>query len=57
VGWSISCSVSNRIDRLHHFVFTSSLFDHWIDGTLATTSLASVGVLDWQPTKGSTRSR
>jgi hypothetical protein len=28
VGWSISCSVSSGIDRLHYFVFTSSLFNH-----------------------------
>jgi hypothetical protein len=40
VGWSISCSIRSRIDRLHYFVFTSSLFSHWLKGTLATTSLA-----------------
>jgi hypothetical protein len=40
VGWSISCKVSSGIDRLHYFVFTSSLFSHWLKGTLATTSLA-----------------
>jgi hypothetical protein len=31
VGWSISCSVGSRVDRLHHFVFTSPLFGHWIE--------------------------
>jgi hypothetical protein len=28
VGWSIGCSVNSGIDRLYHFVFTSSLFGH-----------------------------
>jgi hypothetical protein len=40
VSWSISCSISNGIDWLHYFVFTSSLFGHWLEGTLAATSLA-----------------
>jgi hypothetical protein len=40
VGWSISCSVGSGVDRLHYFVFTSSLFSHWLKGTLAATSLA-----------------
>jgi signal transduction histidine kinase len=40
VGWSISCSVITGIDRLHHFVFASSLFGDWVEGTLAATSLA-----------------
>jgi hypothetical protein len=40
VSWSISCSISSGIDRLHYFIFTSSLFSQWLKGTLATTSLA-----------------
>jgi hypothetical protein len=40
VGWRISCNISGGIDRLHYFVFTSSLFSHWLKGTLAVTSLA-----------------
>jgi hypothetical protein len=40
VGWSISCSVGSGVDRLCYFVFTSSLFSHRVEGTLATTLLA-----------------
>jgi hypothetical protein len=40
VGWSISCSVGSGVDRLRYFIFTSSLFSHRVEGTLATTSLA-----------------
>jgi hypothetical protein len=40
VGWSVSCNVGSRVDRLRYFVFTSSLFSHRVEGTLATTSLA-----------------
>jgi MFS superfamily sulfate permease-like transporter len=40
VGWNISCSVGSGIDRLHYFVFTSSLFSHWLKGTLAAALLA-----------------
>jgi hypothetical protein len=40
VGWSISYNIGSRIDRLHHFVFTSSLFSHQLKGTLAAASLA-----------------
>jgi hypothetical protein len=36
VGWSIgrsiSCNVGNGVGRLHHFVFTSSLFSHRFKG-------------------------
>jgi hypothetical protein len=39
VGWSISCSVSSGVDQLRYFIFTSSLFSHRVEGTLATTSL------------------
>jgi hypothetical protein len=28
VGWSISCSIGSGVDRLHYFVFTSSLLGH-----------------------------
>jgi hypothetical protein len=40
VGWSIGCSVGSGVSRLHYFVFASSFFSHWVEGTLATTSLA-----------------
>jgi hypothetical protein len=40
VGWSISCSVGSGVDRLRYFIFTSSLFSHRVEGTLATKSLA-----------------
>jgi hypothetical protein len=40
VSWSIRCNISSGIDRLHHFVFTSSLFSHWLKDNLAATSLA-----------------
>jgi tetrahydromethanopterin S-methyltransferase subunit D len=40
VSWSISCSVRSGIDRLHYFIFTSSLFSYRLKGTLATASLA-----------------
>jgi hypothetical protein len=38
-SWSISCSISSGIDRLHYFIFTPSLFSHWLKGTLTVTSL------------------
>jgi hypothetical protein len=40
VGWSISCSVCSRVDRMHYFIFASSLFIHRVKGPLAATSLA-----------------
>jgi hypothetical protein len=40
VGWSIGYNVSSGVTWLHYFVFTSSFFSHWVEGTLATTSLA-----------------
>jgi hypothetical protein len=40
VSWSISYSIGSGIDWMYHFVFTSSLFSHWLKGTLAATSLA-----------------
>jgi hypothetical protein len=40
VSWSINCSIGSVIDRLNHFIFTSSLFSHWLKGTLSATSLA-----------------
>jgi hypothetical protein len=39
VGWSVGCSVSSGISRLHYFVFTSPFFSHRVEGTLASTSL------------------
>jgi hypothetical protein len=39
VGWSISCNVGSGVDRLHYFVFASTFFSHWVEGTLATMSL------------------
>jgi hypothetical protein len=40
VGWSISCSIGSGVDRLRYFIFSSSLFSHRVEGTLATSSLA-----------------
>jgi hypothetical protein len=40
VGWSIGCSVSSGISRLHYFVFASPFFSHRVEGTLAATSLS-----------------
>jgi hypothetical protein len=40
VGWSVGCSIDSGIGRLCYFVFASSFFSHWVEGTLATTSLA-----------------
>jgi hypothetical protein len=40
IGWSVGCSVSSRIGRLHHFVFTSPFFSHRVKRTLASTSLS-----------------
>jgi hypothetical protein len=40
VDWSIGCSVSSGISRLHYFVLASSFFSHRVEATLATTSLA-----------------
>jgi hypothetical protein len=36
----ISCRVGSGINRLHYFVFTSSLFSYRVEGTLTATSLA-----------------
>jgi hypothetical protein len=40
IGWSVGCSVSSRIGRLHHFVFTSPFFSHRVKRALASTSLS-----------------
>jgi hypothetical protein len=40
VGWSVGCSIGSGIGRLHYVVFASTFFSHWVEGTLATTSLA-----------------
>jgi hypothetical protein len=40
VGCSLCCSIGSGVDRLHYFVFSSSLFSHRVEGTLAATSLA-----------------
>jgi hypothetical protein len=40
VSWRISCNISSGIDRLHYFLFTSSLFSYWLKGTLTAMSLA-----------------
>jgi hypothetical protein len=42
VCWSVSCSIGSGVDRLRYFVFTSSLFSHRVEGTLATTLLSRV---------------
>jgi hypothetical protein len=39
VGWSISCSIVSGVDRLHYFIFASTFFSHWVEGTVATSSL------------------
>jgi hypothetical protein len=40
VGWSVGCNIGSGVDRLRYFVFASSFLSHWVEGTLATTSLA-----------------
>jgi hypothetical protein len=40
VSLSISCNIGSGVNRLHYFVFASSLFGHWVEGTLAAMSLA-----------------
>jgi hypothetical protein len=40
VGSMINYSIGSGIGRLHHFVFTSSLFSYWLKGTMAAMSLA-----------------
>jgi hypothetical protein len=40
VGWSISYNVGSGVDRLHYFVFSSTFFNHRVEGTQATTLLA-----------------
>jgi hypothetical protein len=40
IGSKVSYGVGSRIGRLHHFVFTSSLFSYWLNGTVAMASLA-----------------
>jgi hypothetical protein len=40
IRWSISFSIGSGIDRLHYFVFTSSLFSYQLKRTIAVTSLA-----------------
>jgi hypothetical protein len=40
VSWSVGCSVSSGISRLHYFVFTSPFFSHRVERTLASTSLS-----------------
>jgi hypothetical protein len=39
VGWSVGCNIGSGIDQLRYFVFASSFFSHWVEGTLATISL------------------
>jgi hypothetical protein len=40
VGWRVGCSISGGVDWLLYFIFASTFFSHWVEGTLATTSLA-----------------
>jgi hypothetical protein len=40
VDWSVGCSIGCEIGQLRYFVLASSFFSHWVEGTLATTSLA-----------------
>jgi hypothetical protein len=46
VGCSVSDSVGSKVDRLHYFVFTSSLFSHGLNGGIAAASLARVRCFD-----------
>jgi hypothetical protein len=40
VRWSVGCSVSSGICRLHYFIFTSPFFSYRVERTLASTSLS-----------------
>jgi hypothetical protein len=40
IGCRVSWSIGSGLDRLHDFVFTSSLFSHGLKGTLAAASVA-----------------
>jgi hypothetical protein len=40
VCWSITCSIGSGVDRLHYFIFASSLLSHRVEGTLTATLLA-----------------
>jgi hypothetical protein len=40
VDWRISCNIGSGVERLHYFVFASSLFVYWVEGALAAASLA-----------------
>jgi hypothetical protein len=40
IGWSVGCSTSSRIGRLHHFIFTSPFFSYQVKRTLASMSLS-----------------
>jgi hypothetical protein len=40
IGWSICCGIGSWVDWLCYFVFASTFFSHWVEGTLATMSLA-----------------
>jgi hypothetical protein len=46
VGWRVGCGVSgsvgSKVDWLHYFVFTSSLFSYGLKGSNAATSLVRV---------------
>jgi hypothetical protein len=42
VGRGVGSSVGSGVDRLHYFVFTSSLFSHELKGTIVATSLTRV---------------
>jgi hypothetical protein len=42
IGRSVGRGAGSEIDRLHYFVFASSLFSYRLKGTIAMTSLARV---------------
>jgi hypothetical protein len=42
IGWSVGCSIGSMVDWLCYFIFASSFFSHRVEGTLATTSLATM---------------
>jgi hypothetical protein len=40
ISWGVSWNISRGVGRLRHFIFASTFFSHWVEGTLATTLLA-----------------
>jgi hypothetical protein len=40
ISWSVCYDIGSWVDRLCYFVFAPIFFSHWVEGTLAMTSLA-----------------